>query len=187
MDIFSHGLWASAGARIINIKSERKLNFWRAAFWGIFPDLFAFIIPFAWMIFQLLSGDRTPTFRPPQDEPVPPNRHWTLELASQLYNVSHSVVIFIAVFVVVFFLWRYLLGRRAPIEIFGWLLHIFMDIPTHSYRFFPTPVFWPLFGWKFDGTSWATPQFLVINFSFLIIVYFFLWFYKKRKSNSQRL
>jgi hypothetical protein len=54
-------------------------------------------------------------------------------------------------------------------------LHVIMDVPTHSYEFFPTPVLWPLAAWKFDGRQWMTPGILVPNFVVLILLYG-LWF-----------
>lgn len=59
MDIFSHGLWAGAAYKAVNKKAKKPLNVWLAGFWGVFPDLFAFTIGFAWifgsLIFEKLS------------------------------------------------------------------------------------------------------------------------------------
>ena len=68
----------------------------------------------------------------------------------------------------------FLIFRRPIWELGGWLIHILLDIPTHSYRFFPTPVFWPFSGWKFNGLSWATPWFLIVNYAAIIIIYLLL-------------
>lgn len=57
MDIVSHGLWAGAAYKAINLKREKAFNIWFAAFWGVFPDLFAFSIPFLWIFWQLFSGN----------------------------------------------------------------------------------------------------------------------------------
>lgn len=37
----------------------------------------------------------------------------------------------------------------------AWLMHILLDIPTHSRRRMATPIFWPLSRWAFDGLPWA--------------------------------
>jgi len=54
MDIFSHGLWAIVAYKgtndfVLKPKSKKSLKVWLAAFWGIFPDLFSFAIPFVWI------------------------------------------------------------------------------------------------------------------------------------------
>ena len=168
MDIISHGLWTGAVAKAANIKKEKPLNFWAAAWWGVFPDLFAFTIPFLGLLWNLNLR-----------EPPPSDTLWIFKLATSLYNVSHSAVIFLIVFGLV-----WLVLRRPVWEMSGWVLHILMDIFTHSYRFFPTPVFWPLFGWKFNGISWANPWFLAINYAALIFVYLALWKFKNGRARS---
>ena len=50
------------------------------------------------------------------------------------YNVTHSLVVWLAVSLIV---WR--LGKRWPWILGAWALHVLCDIPTHSTRFFPTP------------------------------------------------
>ncbi len=162
-------------------------------FWGVFPDLFAFTIPFAWVIWHVLVGDPVSFPSPDAIEPAPRDTTWTFELASRLYNVSHSFVVFVVVVVIVIlirYFWRQRRpkfggpphgeNRLIPWELGGWLLHILIDIPTHTYRFFPTPVLWPISEWKFNGISWATPTFLIINYSLLAIFYGLLWFFRKK-------
>lgn len=84
----------------------------------------------------------------------------------RLYDVTHSFVVFLIVFLVV---WRV---RKHPMwELGAWGLHVLMDVPTHSYTFFPTPVLWPLVAWKFDGWPWMTPGILVPNFVVLALLY----------------
>jgi hypothetical protein len=52
-----------------------------------------------------------------------------------LYNVTHSLMIFLAVFLVA---WAV---RKRPVwELGAWGLHVLVDVPTHSSSFFPTPV-----------------------------------------------
>lgn len=181
MDIFSHGLWAGALTKGINNKLEKnnssepkhQLSYWKAFFWGIFPDLFAFTAPFAWGIWEVLTGQiHFSDFRPPNPgEPPPLDNSWIFQLAHHLYNFSHSFIIFGAVIGLI-----WLIKKKFYWEMSGWLLHIIMDIPTHSYRFFPTPFLFPLSGFKFThGFSWATPWFLTLDWVLLIIVYFYLW------------
>ncbi len=205
MDIFSHGLWAGAAAKGINLKREKKLNVWLTAFWGVFPDLFAFTIPFVWLFFNLISGNinfsdiHRPTGAEPDDKLLFGNgsarqaQSSLAYLTSVLYNISHSLVIFLVVFGLVILI-RKLLKKEniIPWEMGGWLLHIILDIPTHSYAFYPTPVFWPIGGWKFSGYSWAHPLFIAANYSAIIIAYLAIRYFsakggsafggKKRKS-----
>lgn len=181
MDIFSHGLWAGVAYRAANNRRKRqgrqRLSVWWAMFWGVFPDLFAFTIPFGVLAFDLFSGRLTfgDLPGPHLEEPSAAAGLPLMRLASSLYNVSHSVPTFLAVF---FLVW--LIRRRPVWELGAWLMHIVMDIPTHSYRFFPTPVLWPISGWKFAGFSWATPWFLVPNYLFLAAAYLALVFFRKR-------
>lgn len=175
MDIFSHGLWAAAAAKGVNqAQDKRRLNVWAAALWGVFPDLFAFSIPFIWLMWSLASGDTSfANFhggRPPIDEPTGSNGVWVFQLSHALYNVSHSLIIFSVVF---FGVWAYF--KQARLELIGWLLHIIADVPTHTYAFFPTPVFWPLLDWKFNGFSWGQPWFLLLDYSLLLLAFAFLW------------
>ena len=177
MDIFSHGLWATIGAKSINkAQNKRRINLWAAALWGVFPDLFAFSIPFVFVIGSVVfSGGHFGDFRPPHTgEPMGRDSVWMFQLSHSLYNLSHSAIVFSVVFLCV---WAYF--KQARLELLGWLLHILMDVPTHTYAFFPTPVFWPIFDWKFSGFSWGQPWFLLLDYSLLLLLYVYLW--KRRK------
>lgn len=175
MDIFAHGLWAGAAAKAVNVKTgQKKMNFTLTMFWGVFPDLFAFTIPFVWMIYQLaLGGMSFAEFSTPH-EPAQMDGFPLFALAHSLYNISHSIPVFLLLFGAV-----YLFLKRPPWEMFGILIHILSDIPTHSYEFFPTPFLWPLSDFKVDGFAWGTPWFLALNYSLLVAVY--TMFYIKRR------
>ncbi len=86
-----------------------------------------------------------------------------------LYQLSHSLVIFAIVAFVV-----YIIRRRAVWMIVPWLMHILMDIPTHSYKFYATPFLWPISGWKFNGISWGQWWFEILNYGALLILYLIL-------------
>lgn len=169
MDVFSHGLWAGAAGRGINRFLGRKLSAWRMAAWGVFPDVIAFAPGFVWFFWSIAFGTMTTADLPRPDDVEPAARDTLMifRVTSMLYSISHSLVLFFLVSVVVV-----AIMRRVPWEMGGWLLHILMDIPTHSYRFYPTPFLWPLSEWKFDGFSWGTPWFIVANYSALVIIYF---------------
>jgi len=233
MDILSHGLWAAAAAQAYNQMYGRtavrpyKLNALLAAFWGISPDLFAFTIPFAYLIINSILGKDVPRMGPPDaSEPPPLFNHWTFQLASTLYNYSHSLIIFFVVLTIVLFIRHHsvilrltrrmdkplshpeaqpkdlasasersnaalgsslhsvplrMTNKRVPFELLGWLLHILIDIPTHSYSFYPTPFLWPISQFKFDGISWAIPWFMIANYSALALVFLSLFLINKRR------
>lgn len=172
MDIFSHAFWTYAAAKTANYKIKKPLNAGLAAFYGIFPDLFSFSVPFIWAILSIISGNSTPSGlfpKPPHDQPFDNNANPIFLFTHTLYNFSHSIPIFLIIFAFVWF-WR-----KKPIwEISGWLFHILIDIPTHSYEFFPTPFLWPISKWEFDGFSWSTTWFIILNYSAIVIVFLLL-------------
>jgi hypothetical protein len=162
MDIFAHGLWAAAAASGARKKFRRRLRVGWAALWGVFPDLFAFTVPVTLMLWHWLTGEA--------GMPAGPRGMPGFALARQLYHFSHSLVVFAAVFGLV---WVVL--RQPVLEMLGWPLHILIDIPTHTMRFFPTPFLWPLSSYRASGISWGNPWFMACNYSALVIVYVYLW------------
>jgi len=179
MDIFAHGLWAGAFAKLFNLKFKKKINFWWTAFWGMFPDLFAFTIPFVFMIWNLICGKNgipDPNAIEPVSQAIPLSN-----LAHNLYNISHSLIIFGIVFLILF-----LIFRKPLWVMFGWLLHILIDIPSHTYAFYPTPLFWPISDLKFSGVSWANPIFLIVNYAMLIIVYSIIFYETRKLKNNKK-
>ena len=170
MDIFAHGLWTAALARGANRKLGRKIRVGWAAWWGVFPDLFAFTIPVSLGLWSWLAG-----------APLPrgPGHFPHMELAHQLYQISHSLIVFGTVFGLV-----WLVARRPVLELLGWMLHILIDIPTHTARFFPTPFLWPISSYRASGISWANRWFMLLNYSSLAIVYFLLWRTERRETRG---
>ena len=175
MDILSHGLWTGAIYKIIGIKIKRRFRLWLAVFWGIFPDFIAFTPLFIWLFWNIIfSGMSFADFpNPDAVEPVSQNSLFIHNLTSILYSMSHSIFVFIAVFGLL------LIFKRGVWEMGGWLIHILIDIPTHSYKFYPTPFLWPVSGWKFSGLSWASLYFMIVNYALIILVYIFLYRYRK--------
>jgi hypothetical protein len=179
MDVFSHGLWTAIAAKAAS-KKIKKLKIWQTVLWGVFPDVFSFAAMFAWLIAGIILGNIEPSrFRPDEAEPAPGDTLFIFRLTSMLYSVSHSIVIFAAVFALVS-----LIFRRPIFEMLGWLFHILIDIPTHSYRFYPTPFLWPVSEWKLDGVSWGTPWFMAINYSVLAILLVIFFLKNRRKNNN---
>ena len=156
MDILSHGLWGA-----IAFGRRSRPSFWLTFVIGLAPDLLSFGL--LWVAVGLGMADK-PDFShgTPPESTIPHYVH-------HLYNVTHSLVVFLVVFLLV---WALL--RRPLWELAAWGLHVLVDVPTHSYAFFPTPVFWPFFNWKFDGWQWTAPAILIPNY--VLLVSFYGWF-----------
>ena len=186
MDVLAHALWSAWPFRLANLKRKRTgkkgFNLWFAAFWGVFPDFFAFTIPILWIIFGLLTGSFSFANIPTPDsmEPIA-NHHWAFQLANVMYSVSHSLIIFALIFLSIS-----LIFRKPLWVMLTWLMHIIVDIPSHSYKFYPTPIFWPFSDWKFDGISWTNGWFMIINYSMILIAYAAIFYYEK-KSQGKKL
>ncbi len=205
MDIIAHGLWTAAAYKrtnnLLEKRGEKTLSIPWAAFWGVFPDLFAFTLPWVFILFGIVTGSINPANIPGPSSQEPPTARafpsYIFRLASTLYNFSHSLVIFGIIFALVYAGRRWIQSKSGallhtqrggpiPWEMGGWLLHILIDIPTHSYAFFPTPVFWPLSQWKFThGIAWSTRWFMVTNYSLLCVVYIYLYA-KHRRMHKQK-
>lgn len=168
MDIFAHGLWAAAGAAGAKRKWNIRIRPLHAAAWGMFPDLFAFTVPVL-----LTFRDR---WLHPELFPAGSHRGGHFDLGWQLYQVSHSLIVFGAVFGL-----AWVLFRRPVLAMLAWLLHVLIDIPTHTYRFFPTPFLWPLSDYRTSGISWGNRWFLIANYSGLAAAYLALWLVRRRE------
>ncbi|TSC53864.1 MAG: hypothetical protein LiPW39_15 [Parcubacteria group bacterium LiPW_39] len=177
MDLFAHGLWGGIIAKVAKNKKFTTQPFkakW-FVFWSIIPDVFTFTILFTWFLGSILAGygSFANLSHYQMTEPMSQDTYLIFRLTNWLYNFSHSLVIFLAIFAIAF-----LKKRGAPWAMAGWLSHILIDIPTHSYKFFPTPFLWPLSQWKFDGWSWSAPEFVILNYILITVVYF--WLYRRR-------
>ena len=178
MDILAHSLWTNLAKESFNLKFKKEVKTSWAIFWGIFPDLFAFTPLFLWGFFNLILGRQIIPPSPEKLEPVSFNSLSISHLTSLLYSISHSLIVFALVFGLIYFF-----KKRIYFALFGWPLHILIDIPTHSYKFYPTPFLWPISNFKLGGISWAEPWFMILNYSSLLIISAFI--YKKRKFKSQ--
>ena len=202
MDILSHGLWAAAAGKGANLRFTKRIRVGLMALWGIVPDLFAFTPVVIWMLWQLFYNG-VPFSDIPRPEIMSPeerNAIFILRLSEALYHISHSLIVFAALFLLVGGFRSYRLKRKrkaaGPVrntvhqkpysftpcwEMTGWFIHVLMDIPTHSEVLYPTLFLWPLSDWYYDGNSWGTLWFMMLNYSCLLIVFMLLRLVKKVK------
>lgn len=178
MDVFAHTLWVNAGARKLNKglqkKNKKPISVAWTVFWGVFPDLFAFAIPMIISLVGLLSG--SVAFGDLSHHGVPGQQG----LSDELYNFSHSLVIFGTSFLLT---WLFL--KRPPYELLGWALHVLLDIPTHRIDFYPTPFLFPISEYRFPyGISWGDTWFMIVNYIALALV-FIPRILKKRKLKNK--
>jgi hypothetical protein len=162
MDIVSHGLWGA-----ITFGRASRRSFWTAFLIGMAPDFFSFGLVFANGVLlhglDFLHG----LGHPPDPSLIPAYAH-------SLYNVTHSLVVFAAVFGLVW------IARRKPfMELGAWGLHIAMDIFTHNDDFFPTPFLWPISDAHVNGVPWGNPIIYIPNVLLLALLY--VWYFYKRK------
>lgn len=147
VDTFSHGIWSY----IIFNTSLDSWQLWLAIFFGMMPDLFSWTIYMFYSIFQKGKLSR-------------PNLKSIPEWAFTLYGVTHSVFVFITTLIIVYACIGYI-----PVYLWAWIIHILIDIPTHSRKFLPTPFLWPLFDWKFPGVSWGTKWIFWLNWGLIFV------------------
>ncbi len=149
MDTVSHVLW---GRGLFGFRGHPWLAFW----FGAMPDLLSFGPFFLLNMFQgqWFKG------RPPLT--VVPD--WTFFA----YNLFHSLLVAgIVIWIVSFF------RRDIAWAMLAWLVHILMDIPTHSKAYFATKMFWPVSDFSINGVSWTRPEIWFSNLAGLLIL--FLW------------
>jgi hypothetical protein len=179
MDSISHALWSSFIARGINLnlKSKEKLNIWFIAFWGMFPDIFAFAIPLIAVCFGLIRGKVHLLGWPyPGISSLESTMPLIYKIIGILYHISHSLIVFIFIFILVT-----IILRKPILAMSFWGLHILIDIPTHNGNY-PTPFLWPFSDFTINGISWKLPLLIIINYSLLLIAYMMI----KRKEYALR-
>jgi len=167
MDIASHGLWVAAA-----LGRKSKKDFWTAFFFGLAPD--ALSVGIFW-ISVFLGFDGRPNFK---------DGHLYASMLPQylqmLYNATHSLVIFAVIFMII-----WVILKRPYWLLSAWGIHILIDIPTHSEKFFPTPFLWPVNDYKVFSLSWSDPRIFIPNLILLAIVYGW-WGFSWRKNNKHK-
>jgi len=165
MDVISHGLWGG-----IAFGRKNPKNYITAFLIGLSPDAFSFGI---FMIARMLGFSKVNFAGGHMDQSLVP------EYVHILYNITHSLIVFAVVFCLVWFF------RKKPFWLLGaWGLHILIDIPSHSFDFFPTPFLWPVSDFMVNGIGWGNPIIFFPNVAILIILYAIFWYKKKKKRSS---
>ncbi len=181
MDIFAHALWTSAAGITANEKLRKPFRWPWLVLWGVSPDLGAFSPIFILQAWIWLFGDASTTpglFNPALREALP-----VYLRPDELYHYTHSLVIFSAVFALIW------LVRRRPVWVMlGWPMHILIDIPSHRAGMYGTPFLWPISSYRFNGISWARPGFMLLNYSALTVVYLALliWLLSTRRKSPPK-
>ena len=163
MDTLAHGLWVSAAAITAKRCTDLRIRIRWAIWWAVFPDVLAFGPSLAAGLWLLLTSGRASA---PADDHFLPHVHVGLPL----YQMGHSLVVFLLVFVV-----AAIVARRVMPALLGWLLHIAIDIPTHSLTYYATRFLWPVSDYRVDGLPWWTPWFWAATYGVLVAVFLLLW------------
>ena len=169
MDVLAHGLW---GGVAFYPKGGKK--FAAGFVFGMAPDLLSFGVYHVthpnWL-WSRLAGEVS---GPPPLSTLP-------EFLFHAYNLTHSFVVWAALFVLI-----WVVRRHPPWAFSAWGLHILCDIPTHNSRFFPTPYLWPLSTPFVEGTSWAAPWFMMTNYTALLVFYCGMFFYVRKRDKRRK-
>jgi hypothetical protein len=189
MDIVSHSLWGLLAGKTAE-PALGRVSGRQLAFWGAWPDLFAFSLPVLAMVWSFLTGTLSwSCLLHRGSDGLPPDfgRFGPFGAAPFLYDISHSLFVFLVIFLAVWYAasgWRRLRRDRLPTPMLSWLLHLLMDVPSHSLAFYPTPIFWPLSDWRFNGLVWNQPAFLLADYVSLSAFGAALMLYRWRLRNA---
>lgn len=160
MEVVAHGLWAAAAAIAANRMTEARVGIGSAVLWAAFPDAAAFGPSAVAGLWLLGSGSA------PEAGHLVPHVH----IGLPIYPAVHSVVIFLLASGVVS-----VIARRMVLPVLGWLMHILIDIPTHSFQYYATRFLWPLSDLRVDGLAWWTPWLWAATYAALAVVFVAYW------------
>jgi hypothetical protein len=163
VDTIAHGLWAAA-AGITWKRAEARVSVRWVVWWTVFPDLLAFGPAFVLGLWLRLA--RGAAYPGSLHGGILPHAH----IGLPLYNIGHSLIVFAAVFGL-----SSLIARRLVLGLSGWLLHILIDIPTHSSGYYATHFLWPVSSYGFDGVAWWTPWLMWCTYGGLAATYLLMW------------
>lgn len=165
MDFIWHGVSNVALQKTIDKKKANWKWILEMFLWGSIPDLIPFTIPVVASFFQ-----KTAFWAGENPE--------ALVNAQYLYQYTHSLVIFVGVFLVL-----RLVLKRWYLASFGWAFHIVMDMPLHAPDYFPTPFLFPLSSWTLPfGISWAT--WWIWGSLWVVVITWLVWLRNNNKKPS---
>ena len=160
MDYLAHGLWS-----YIIFNKIKKVKY--AIFFGLLPDNLSWVV---YLIYTLATKGLH--FGAPVVENIP---GWVFTL----YNISHSLIV-ASFFIIIF---SFVLKKMITYML-AWPLAILMDVFSHTRDFLPTPFLWPLSEWRFNGISWASSGFMIVNY--VLIISFLTYIFLKKKKNYKK-
>jgi hypothetical protein len=171
MDIVAHTLRAAAGVAVIHRRRPlpRGTVMITLALAAL-PDVIHLLPLAGWWLFGdgSFAALRAYAVAVPGQEPVLPQLVGLL--SHHLHCVMHSAPI---AAVATLALW--VVRRTLWIPRLGWWSHIVIDVFTHSADYYAVPVLYPFTQRGFDGIACITPWFMVLNYSALAAVGFWLW------------
>ena len=127
------------------------------------------------MLLSLIFGGTVADFH--QFEAMEPAQRDTIpifQIVSFMYNITHSLFTFAAFFIVFYFIFR-----KPMWAMLGWFVHILIDIPTHSYQFYPTPFLCNFCQAGNLTASVGQKWFMIANYSAIVIAYAALYLEQK--------
>ena len=151
MDTLSHALWGKG------LFGYRKYK-WLPIFFGALPDLFSFGLFF---LYTIIKNPLTIKISKPEISEIP---NWVFTL----YDISHSLII--AIF---FLIITYIINKDLCFPMLAWPLHIILDFFTHSIKYFPTPILWPISNYKFNGIPWSNKYIFTFNIACIILIFYY--------------
>ena len=151
MDTISHALWGKG------LFGYRRYGY-LALLFGALPDLLSFGIYF---LFNLLTNPFSMEFGKPSIASLPT---WLF----YLYDFSHSIII-----AFIFIIITYKFNKHICFTMLAWPLHILIDFFTHSIKYFPTPIFWPISEYRYDGVPWSNPWIWFGNIFCIVIIFIY--------------
>jgi SAM-dependent methyltransferase len=136
---------------------SHKLKWW-AILIAVLPDIFAFTPHF--FVEHFVGGQI---------------------IFDALYNFSHSFISVLLIGLIVF-----LFARKYLILLGAWALHIFIDIFTHPFGYYPTNYLYPFTSPFMFAIDYRTFTFTIINYVLIMtILTTLVYFYKIRKKNHK--
>ena len=152
MDTLSHALW---GRGVFGYKGRPYVSL----FFGAFPDLFSFGIYF---LFNFFFNTSNLKFGKPELDELP-------KYIFTLYDFTHSLIIALFFILIVYCCFN----KNLAFAMLAWPLHILIDFPFHSVDYFPTPIFWPICDFKFNGVPWSNKYVFFSNLAGIFLLYFY--------------